>query len=69
MELSRKEDEAAKEKARREELQMQIAVEKAKLEAENAAALQAKNEELDKLKAELAGAKKQQEQESEAKRA
>ena len=57
MELSLKEDEAAKEKARREELQMQIALEKAKIEAENAAALQAKNEEVEQLKAEVAAAK------------
>lgn len=48
---------------------MQIAVEKAKIEAENAAVLQKKNEELDDLKNQLADAKKKHEEELAAKKA
>lgn len=63
LELSLREEEAAKERKRKEEMETQIAMEKARIEAENAAALQKKNEELDELKAQLADAKGKHERE------
>ena len=63
LELSLREEEAAKERKRKEEMETQIAMEKARIEAENAAALQKKNEELDELKAQLADAKEKHERE------
>ena len=63
LELSLREEEAAKERKRKEEMETQIAMEKARIEAENAAALQKKNKELDELKAQLADAKEKHERE------